>query len=243
MAAFQQALYEAALVAFGKVLSRYDAFAQGRILREVGTELLDYLQRQGYSFETRDDLGDLDAAIDLFVRNGFASRLDVTPAAPGQQYVWHDLYGIRAYKELHDAADNPFLSCPLNLVLYAIAGQHGKTMRLHEKSFDMAKGTAESQYELVDLVEEPGDLDPLVIENARLCRLAQERADRLEKAQRELKVLRGIIPICASCKRVRDDAGYWEQVEGYLARHSEAKFSHGLCPECAGRVLSELPSE
>lgn len=241
MVTFQQTLYEAVLVAFGKVLSRYDAFAQGRILREVGTELLEYLRRNGYAFEAQGDLEDLDAVIELFVQHGFASRLDVRPATPGLHYVWHDLYGIRAYKELHDAAENPFLSCPLNLVLYAIAGQHGKTMRLHQKSFDMATSTAESQYELVDLVEQPDDLDPLVIENARLCRLAQERADRLEKAQRELKVLRGIIPICAACKSVRDDAGYWQQVESYLARHSEARFSHGLCPECAGRALAEMP--
>lgn len=48
----------------------------------------------------------------------------------------------------------------------------------------------------------------------------------------ELKLLKGILPICSYCKKIRDDEGYWEQVETYISRHSEAEFSHGICPEC-----------
>lgn len=54
----------------------------------------------------------------------------------------------------------------------------------------------------------------------------------LEEALRELKTLRGIIPICAHCKSVRGDAGAWEQLEMYVMRHSDAEFSHGICPVC-----------
>lgn len=54
----------------------------------------------------------------------------------------------------------------------------------------------------------------------------------LQKAASEIKSLRGIIPICASCKKIRDDQGYWNQLETYLHEHSEAEFSHGLCPDC-----------
>ena len=54
----------------------------------------------------------------------------------------------------------------------------------------------------------------------------------LEKALREIKQLSGIIPICASCKKIRNDKGYWQQVEQYITEHSDAMFSHGLCPEC-----------
>ena len=54
----------------------------------------------------------------------------------------------------------------------------------------------------------------------------------LEATLSELKTLRGIIPICAYCKHVRDDAG-WEEIELYVARHSDANFSHGICPSCA----------
>jgi len=54
----------------------------------------------------------------------------------------------------------------------------------------------------------------------------------LQKAQKELTVLRGILPICASCKKIRDDDGSWQQIEGYIRDHSEAEFTHGLCPGC-----------
>ncbi len=49
----------------------------------------------------------------------------------------------------------------------------------------------------------------------------------------EIKTLRGIIPICASCKKIRDDTEHWSQIETYIKEHSEADFSHGICPECA----------
>ena len=66
---------------------------------------------------------------------------------------------------------------------------------------------------------------------------------RLKRTESEVKRLRGILPICASCKKVRDDKGYWFQVEEYIRDHSEAEFSHSLCPECARRVWPEMPDE
>jgi hypothetical protein len=62
----------------------------------------------------------------------------------------------------------------------------------------------------------------------------------LQKALAEVKTLSGMLPICASCKKVRDDKGYWNQIESYLLDHSEAKFSHGICPECAKKLYPEL---
>jgi len=56
---------------------------------------------------------------------------------------------------------------------------------------------------------------------------------RLFAASKEVRLLAGMLPICATCKRIRDDQGYWEQVETYISKHSEVVFSHGLCPECA----------
>ena len=58
----------------------------------------------------------------------------------------------------------------------------------------------------------------------------------LEASLADVKRLSGLLPICASCKRIRDDGGYWQQVESYISGHSEAEFSHGLCPECANRL-------
>lgn len=56
----------------------------------------------------------------------------------------------------------------------------------------------------------------------------------------EIKTLRGLIPMCAQCKSIRDDKGYWKQLELYLEEHSEAEFSHGLCPDCLKELYPEL---
>jgi PAS domain S-box-containing protein len=63
-------------------------------------------------------------------------------------------------------------------------------------------------------------------------RLILELTDALSK----IKTLSGLLPICASCKKIRNDKGYWEQIEMYIRDHSEAEFSHGLCPECTERL-------
>lgn len=62
---------------------------------------------------------------------------------------------------------------------------------------------------------------------------------QLQTALGEVKTLKGFIPICASCKRVRDDVGYWEQIETYIRDRSEAEFSHGICPECMKKLYPE----
>jgi len=62
----------------------------------------------------------------------------------------------------------------------------------------------------------------------------------LRKAQAEIKTLTGLLPICASCKKIRDTKGAWEQVEVYVQRHSAASFTHGICPECTKKLFPEL---
>jgi signal transduction histidine kinase/ActR/RegA family two-component response regulator len=185
---FDKALYEGTLVAFGKILSKYNIFAQGSILKDTGKDLLTYLRHHGFEFEETGDLSDLGKVVDLFLKNGFARDLVVTPADQGDNYTWSDLYLLDAYKELQDCTDNPFLSCPLNLCLYYLADRHNKLMKLHDKTFDMEKRVTISRWELIDKdpVAESG-FDPLVIENARLVELGEERARRLEEAQRELE--------------------------------------------------------
>ncbi|MCP4337776.1 MAG: PAS domain S-box protein [Desulfobulbaceae bacterium] len=65
----------------------------------------------------------------------------------------------------------------------------------------------------------------------------------LQKALEEIKTLRGIIPICASCKKIRDDQGYWNQIEAYITKHSKAEFSHSICQECAKKLYPDLVDE
>ena len=62
----------------------------------------------------------------------------------------------------------------------------------------------------------------------------------LQSALNEIKKLSGMLPICASCKKIRDDKGYWNQLEDYISKHSEAVFSHGICPECAKKLYPEF---
>jgi two-component system sensor histidine kinase EvgS len=57
--------------------------------------------------------------------------------------------------------------------------------------------------------------------------------EALKKALEDIKQLSGLLPICSNCKKIRDDKGYWNQIEGYIKAHSEAEFSHGICPDCA----------
>jgi AmiR/NasT family two-component response regulator len=65
----------------------------------------------------------------------------------------------------------------------------------------------------------------------------------LQEALAQARILRGLLPICASCKQIRDDQGYWYKVEDYLESHSEAEFTHGLCPDCSRRLYPQLYEE
>jgi PAS domain S-box-containing protein len=71
-----------------------------------------------------------------------------------------------------------------------------------------------------------------------------EAREELHRAQEaEVHRLRGLLPICASCKKIRDDKGYWHTVEVYVRDHSEADFSHGICPECMKNLYPEFTEE
>ena len=62
----------------------------------------------------------------------------------------------------------------------------------------------------------------------------------LERALKEIKTLQCILPICSSCKKIRDDKGYWNQIEAYLRQHSDLSFTHSICPECAARLYPDF---
>jgi hypothetical protein len=62
----------------------------------------------------------------------------------------------------------------------------------------------------------------------------------IQSRDSEIKKLRGLLPICSSCKKIRDDHGYWQQIEEYIRQHSGAKFTHGLCPACANKLYPDL---
>jgi signal transduction histidine kinase len=73
--------------------------------------------------------------------------------------------------------------------------------------------------------------------------LVEQRTEKLQEAVSKVKILSGFLPICASCKKIRDDKGYWNQIESYIRDHSEAEFSHGICPDCAVKLYPEFYPE
>jgi DNA-binding response OmpR family regulator len=97
-----------------------------------------------------------------------------------------------------------------------------------------------------DYLTKPFDPDELRVRlsvGIRIVTLQQRLAARvleLQEALSEVKQLSGLLPICAYCKRIRQDSDYWEQIETYVSRHSEAEFSHGICPTCLEKARAEF---
>jgi len=88
----------------------------------------------------------------------------------------------------------------------------------------------------------------LAVRAERIMRKAREqelrlRTQALEHTLREVKVLRGCIPICANCKRVRTDTGDWQRLEDYVRTHAEAEFSHGICQRCTTERYPEVSTD
>jgi len=88
-----------------------------------------------------------------------------------------------------------------------------------------------------------GELHARVEVGRRMVEMQDALAARLEELRQaldQIKTLRGIVPICANCKQIRDDQGYWNQVEDYVRAHTEAEFSHSICPVCMKELYPEF---
>ena len=90
---------------------------------------------------------------------------------------------------------------------------------------------------------DPGELHARIHVGLRVLKLQDTLAERvtdLQEALANVKQLHGLLPICSYCKRIRGDNRYWQQVEAYIAAHSDAHFTHGICPECFETVKSQF---
>lgn len=96
----------------------------------------------------------------------------------------------------------------------------------------------------VDSEDEVGELARIfdtMIERRRLAEMEREQLiAEIQAAMSKVKTLSGLLPICASCKKIRDDKGYWNQIESYISEHTQAEFSHGICPDCMKTLYPEL---
>ena len=99
---------------------------------------------------------------------------------------------------------------------------------------------------ILDEQENPVEILGVVRDVSKQKEMEEEREkliQHLQEALKEIKTLRGILPICSVCKKIRDDKGYWQQIESYIHAHSEAEFSQGICPECAKNVYLNYDPE
>lgn len=98
----------------------------------------------------------------------------------------------------------------------------------------------------VDYITKPLNKIELVARVSSFLKLKAEidarkmREKELAEALVQVKALKGLLPICAACKKIRDDGGYWQQLETYIIEHSEAAFTHSICPECCHRLYPDL---
>jgi len=110
----------------------------------------------------------------------------------------------------------------------------------HEREFIItARPFRDADGKLIGMVESFQD----ITYRTALEKEKEELIGKLRESLNKVKLLSGFLPICASCKKIRDDKGYWNQIEAFIKEHSEAEFSHGLCPECAKKLYPDLDVE
>ncbi len=129
-----------------------------------------------------------------------------------------------------------------------IAIESGKTLVLENRTLLTAKNgrIVPIAHSVAPIKDEQGNIIGAVLVFQDISERRQAEAEReqliaeLQEALDTIEVLRGIIPICASCKRIRTDQGDWQPVELYIRNHSQAEFSHGICPDCAAKLYPDI---
>jgi PAS domain S-box-containing protein len=147
-----------------------------------------------------------------------------------------NIIGKECFKVTHKVDSPCWLTekhCPVK-----VAFELGEKTRVIHQHIYAGKSVIEEVI-AVPIFGDQGEVNFIVEELNDVTELIQS-TEIIEHLKRELNTLRGIIPICYACKKVRDDKGYWQQVEAYVRDRSEAEFSHSICPECVEKLYPEF---
>jgi methyl-accepting chemotaxis protein len=129
------------------------------------------------------------------------------------------------------------------LIAILYIGIRRQIARPVQELFRSAKKIERGDYETSVTLKNQGEFDVLAQAFNAMTRAIRDDIVEREQAMAEIQQLRGLIPICASCKKVRDVEGMWSEVESYISAHTDAEFSHSLCRECANQLLKDAGLE
>ena len=157
-----------------------------------------------------------------------ALRATDAPSLAVLDWMMPGLDGVEVCRRVRDASESqlPYI------ILLTYRG----------RSEDIAEGLGAGADDYITKPFNLQELQARILVGLRIVRLHKEgqlRMTELEEALARIKKLQGLLPICASCKSIRDDNGYWNQIEIYIQEHSGADFSHGICPTCARRLYPD----
>lgn len=177
-----------------------------------------------------------------------SARVFLRRPESAQSEAWRNFVAVRARFDFFmlgvEYAQYAFAGLLLLLAIFTI-----KTILLPIASLSSAaESLREGRVGATVPVRSKDELGALAGAFNRMSLGLKEREEQLLAANRELtvalknvKTLAGLLPICASCKKIRDDKGYWQKVENFFSEHSDLKFTHGLCPECMRTLYPDIP--
>ena len=171
-------------------------------------------------------------AFDLLNREG-APRLAIL------DWIMPEMEGIEICRELGRRTDSP--------LIYTIL------LTIKKEKDDIVQALDCGAHDFLSKPVHVGELRSRVAVGVRLleaedkivnyAREIEAKNSELKNALAEIKTLRGFIPICSNCKKIRDDEGYWQQIEMYIQARSEAEFSHGICPDCMRALYPDIAEQ
>ena len=137
-----------------------------------------------------------------------------------------------------DSREHP---CPLEMIK-----QTKKPVTVEHIHYDSHGNPIHVEVHAHPILDDDGNVSRMIeytLDITKRKKIEKERDQLIKNLQESLakiKTLSGMLPICAACKKIRDDKGYWNQIETYLSQHSDAEFSHGICPECVEKLYPDI---